>query len=85
MSWRVPENVVRVVWSRERGASETLYFAQSVIESLRQGVGVDFSAQARQLILLVTDKETGECVLLKSSESSQTSELITSGGSCLNV
>lgn len=47
---------------------------------------MDLSAQARQLILLVTDKEQGECALLKSSalvESSQTCELVTSGSSCL--
>lgn len=50
---------LRVAWSCKRGTSKALYLAQSVMESLRQGVGLDLSVQARWLILLVTDEEPG--------------------------
>lgn len=59
LSWRCPRMELRVVSSCKRGTSEVLCLAQSVIESLRQGVGLDLPARARQLILLVTDKEPG--------------------------
>lgn len=59
LSWRVPENFLGVVSNSQRGPSEALYPAQSVIGRLSQGVGLVLSAQAKQLIFLVTGEEPG--------------------------